>query len=67
MKVHRVRLSDDEIKIIAEALRALIREKDQEGVGYSEVRPVMNLAHRFDEWGREEPYQDRPYYARRRR
>lgn len=67
MKTHRVRLSDDEIKLIGEALAELFRKKDAEKADYWETRKIMDLARRFQEWGREERYQERPFYARRHR
>lgn len=74
-KVHRVRLTDKEIKAIAEGLK-LLREKAREEATkngivfrspeYARWKFLEDLAHRFRSWGHEY-YGERPYYARPRR
>jgi len=67
MKVHRLRLDDEEIKAIADALRYYVgcfcRPKHQ----LPNCDFLEDLAIRFIEWGTTRPYWDRPLYRRRRR
>jgi len=65
-KTHRVRLRDDEIKLIAEALHVLLRKKDAEKTPWPEQRKVLDLAERFGDWGQTDGWRERPMFRRRR-
>lgn len=68
MSVHRVRLRDDEIQMIAKALKRYYRLLDEKGLEDFETRrKFRDLAFRFLDWGQERSYYDRPLYRRRRR
>jgi len=66
-KTHRVRLREDEILVIGEALALLVEKWKTEPRGEREFIRLARLAHRFQQWGREQPIRKRPYYARRRK
>lgn len=67
-KAHRVRLSDEEIKMIARALKHFYKLLDEKGLEDFQTRwKYRDLAFRFMDWGQERSYYDRPLYRRTRR
>jgi len=71
--VHRVRLSDEEIEIIREALRTYLRkiegEINWEKAKASELRDwekIKRVTMRFIDWGLDKPFGSK-FYPRRRR
>ena len=65
-KTHRVRLRDDEIKLISTALYELHEKKKADHVPWQETELLRSLRRRFNTWGDTDIYDERPFYARRR-
>jgi len=72
VKIHRVRLSDEEISIIRDAPRFYCNHVEKlykKGeISYEKYRKIFKLALRFIDWGRPPLLEGlRPYYPRPRR
>lgn len=66
-KIHRIRISSQEIKLIAEALKELQESEKTKNKPWTERRLLDELAHRFKFWGaKDNPHEPR-FYARTRR
>jgi len=68
VKIHRVRLSDEEIERIARALKWFSSMLDEKGLmEYEDRAAYRDLLIRFGDWGSKDEWRERPLFRRTHR